>query len=88
MAVGSETRNRSNVIMGHYSPDGQCLGVPSSNSPKEGWLPADVHRLQEGEHDNLVNIYPMLRVDEMLDALGKTRFITMLDLSKGYYQGF
>ena len=32
------------------------------------------------------NIYPMPRVDEMLDALGKARIITTLDLSKGYYQ--
>ena len=30
--------------------------------------------------------YPMPRVDEMLDAVGKARFITTLDLAKGYWQ--
>lgn len=30
--------------------------------------------------------YPMPRVDEMLDAVGKAQFITTLDLAKGYWQ--
>ncbi|CAM5125119.1 unnamed protein product [Natator depressus] len=30
--------------------------------------------------------YPMPRVDELLGRLGKARFITTLDLSKGYWQ--
>ncbi|XP_056622843.1 retrovirus-related Pol polyprotein from transposon 17.6 [Triplophysa dalaica] len=30
--------------------------------------------------------YPMLRVDELLDRLGKARYLTSLDLTKGYWQ--
>lgn len=30
--------------------------------------------------------YPMPRIDELLDGLGAARFITMLDLTKGYWQ--
>ncbi len=30
--------------------------------------------------------YPMPRVEELLELLGKARFITTLDLTKGYYQ--
>ena len=30
--------------------------------------------------------YPMPRVDDMIDALGKAKFITTLDLARGYWQ--
>ena len=30
--------------------------------------------------------YPMPRVDEMIDKLGSARYITTLDLSRGYWQ--
>lgn len=30
--------------------------------------------------------YPMPRVDELLEKLGKAKFITRLDLTKGYWQ--
>lgn len=30
--------------------------------------------------------YPMPRVDELLDRLGRARFISTLDLTKGYWQ--
>lgn len=30
--------------------------------------------------------YQMPRVDEMIDKIGKAKFITTLDLTKGYYQ--
>lgn len=30
--------------------------------------------------------YPMPRVEELLEQLGSARFITTLDLTKGYYQ--
>ncbi len=30
--------------------------------------------------------YPMPRVDELLDRLGRTRYISTLDLTKGYWQ--
>ena len=30
--------------------------------------------------------YPMPRVDDMIDALGKAKYITTLDLARGYWQ--
>ena len=30
--------------------------------------------------------YPMPRIDEMLDAVGKSKYLTTLDLTKGYWQ--
>ena len=30
--------------------------------------------------------FPMPRVDELLDTIGNSRYITTLDLSKGYWQ--
>ncbi|KAL0199491.1 hypothetical protein M9458_008031, partial [Cirrhinus mrigala] len=43
----------------------------------------DFRRLNEvSEFDG----YPMPRVDELLDRLGRARFITTLDLTKGYWQ--
>ena len=30
--------------------------------------------------------YPMPKVDELLDKLGKAKYITTLDLAKGYWQ--
>ena len=32
------------------------------------------------------NAYPMPRVDELLDRLGKAQLISTLDLTKGYWQ--
>ncbi len=43
----------------------------------------DFHRLNEvSEFDG----YPMPRVDELLDRLGRARYISTLDLTKGYWQ--
>ena len=33
-----------------------------------------------------VDPYPMPRIDELLDKLGKAKFLTTLDLSRGYWQ--
>ena len=33
-----------------------------------------------------VDAYPMPRVDDLIDRLGKAKFITTLDLSRGYWQ--
>ena len=32
------------------------------------------------------DVYPMPRVDELVDRLGQAKLITTLDLSKGYWQ--
>jgi hypothetical protein len=33
-----------------------------------------------------VNAYPMPRIDDLIDRVGQTRFISTLDLTKGYWQ--
>ena len=33
-----------------------------------------------------VDAYPMARIDDLIDRLGKTKYITTLDLAKGYWQ--
>ena len=35
---------------------------------------------------NSVTAYPMPRIDDLIDQLGKARFITTLDLTRGYWQ--
>ena len=35
---------------------------------------------------SLFDAYPMRRVDELIDRLGKARYISTLDLTKGYWQ--
>ena len=34
----------------------------------------------------VANAYPIPRIDEMLDELGQAKFLTTIDLTKGYYQ--
>ena len=34
----------------------------------------------------IIVAYPMPRVDDMIDALGKAKFVTTLDLARGYWQ--
>ena len=33
-----------------------------------------------------MDAYPMPRIDDLIDRLGEARFITTLDLSRGYWQ--
>ena len=33
-----------------------------------------------------IDVYPVTRVDELLDRLGKANFISMMDLTRGYWQ--
>ena len=46
-------------------------------------LCVDFRRLNEVTH---MDAYPMPRVDEMFDRLGSARYLTTLDLSRGYWQ--
>ena len=46
-------------------------------------LCVDFRRLNEVTH---MDAYPMPRVDEMIDKLGSARYLTTLDLSRGYWQ--
>ena len=33
-----------------------------------------------------VDAYPMSRIDDILDQVGQPRYITTLDIAKGYWQ--
>ena len=43
----------------------------------------DYHRLNSVSQ---IDAYPMLRVDKLLDRLGKANFISTMDLTRGYWQ--
>ena len=47
------------------------------------WMCVDYRRLNTVSE---ADAYPMPRVDDMIDALGKAKFITTLDLARGYWQ--
>lgn len=53
-------------------------------SGKQKWrVVADYRRL----NDCCINtVYPIPRIDEILDGLGKAKYFSTLDLAKGYYQ--
>ena len=36
--------------------------------------------------ESQMDAYPMPRIDDLIDRLGKAKFITMLDLTRGYWQ--
>eukprot|EP00731_Ephydatia_muelleri_P011389 Em0006g283a len=37
--------------------------------------------------ESLADAYPMPRIDDLIDRLGKARYISTLDLTRGYWQG-
>ena len=45
-----------------------------------------LRRLSEIECYHKFDAYPMPRIDEMLDAVGQSEYLTTLDLTKGYWQ--
>ena len=38
------------------------------------------------DHLSRVDPYPMPRIDDLIDRLGQARYLTMLDLARGYWQ--
>ena len=55
------------------------------NGKKDGslWLCVDYRRLNSAL---LTDAYPMPRIDDTINQLGKASFITTLDLTRGYWQ--
>ncbi len=57
-----------------------------SHSPKEGWIPTCLHRLSQTQCPVPVRRLPMPWVDDLLERIGRAKYITTLDLCKGYWQ--
>ncbi|KAL0163484.1 hypothetical protein M9458_042880 [Cirrhinus mrigala] len=65
------------------------LGViepPIVMVPKPDGTPRFCNDFRKLNEVSEFDAYPMPRVDELLDRLGRARFITTLDLTKGYWQ--
>jgi hypothetical protein len=63
------------------------MGVPHRPRSKEGWyttyMCVDCRRLNTAAE---ADAYPMPRVDDLIDSLGKSKNVTTLDLARGYWQ--
>ncbi|KAK4324584.1 hypothetical protein Pmani_004795 [Petrolisthes manimaculis] len=58
-----------------------CLLVPKPDGSSR--LCTDYRRVNEVTR---TDSYPLSRIDDILDSIGNSRFLTKLDLLKGYYQ--
>ena len=57
------------------------------DSQEKGRSPEDLCGLQEAEQRLAGGLlYPMPRIDDILDQLGKPQFISTMDLTRGYWQ--
>lgn len=57
--------------------------LPHSNGAKAQWVDPALHRLNG---ISTFDTYSLLRVDDLMDRLEKAWFISMLDLTKGYWK--
>ncbi|CAM4627222.1 unnamed protein product [Lepidochelys olivacea] len=64
---------------------GQPLGLAGGAGPPKGWVRfcVDYRKLNA---ITVSDAYPMPRPDELLDKLGGARYLTTMDLTKGYWQ--
>ena len=71
---------------GVIEPSKSGWSFPVVLVPKKGGnvrLCVDYHRLNSATK---VDNYPMPRIEDLIDRLGKARFISTIDLTKGYWQ--
>ena len=68
---------------GIIEPSTSSWASPISSCEKEGQHHLTVCRLNSV---STMDAYPMPRVDDMIDQIGGTKFISTLDLTKGYWQ--
>lgn len=57
------------------------MGIPNCGSTESIRLCIDFRKLNASTP---MDAYPMPRVDDLLDRLGGAKFITTLDLARGY----
>ena len=58
-----------------------CILVPKPNGQVR--LCTDYRKLN---NVNIKDSYPLPRIDDIIDAVGKAKFLTQIDMLKGYYQ--
>ena len=60
------------------------MGVTRSDGTTKGWHAKILRRFQEGQQ--FFDAYPMARIDGIIDRLGRARYLSTIDLTKGYWQ--
>ncbi len=62
------------------------MDFSNSDREEERWEHSYLCRLCKLNAITTMDAYPMPRVDELIDRLGKATYITTLDLARGYWQ--
>eukprot|EP00731_Ephydatia_muelleri_P001940 Em0001g1940a len=61
-----------------------CMGLAHGSRHEKGWIPASLHvDFRRINGVTRQDAYPMPRIAELIDRLGRAKVITTLDLSKG-----
>ncbi|GJP59210.1 hypothetical protein CLOP_g9660 [Closterium sp. NIES-67] len=71
---------------GLIRPSTSPYSAPVLFTPKIGRKPAHVHRLPSSHKQNIINKYPIPRIDDVLDQLRGATVLSKLDLRSGYWQ--
>ena len=62
------------------------MGISNSLSEQERWHTEAIIDYRRLNAESQMDAYPMPRIDDLIDRLGKAKFITTLDLTRGYWQ--
>ena len=77
----SEARNGGDARQWHHSAISEPMECSNCNGSLR--LCVDFRRLNSVSK---ADAYPMPRVDELIDRLGKAKYLSVIDLTRGYWQ--